>query len=42
MMTDAWPRSKVTAPHRANLASVSVRPSSLTQVRQHGESTDLQ
>lgn len=42
MMTDALPRSKVTATHRANLAYVYVRQSSLNQVRHHGESTDLQ
>lgn len=34
--------SKVTAEHRARLAYVYVRQSSLGQVTQHGESTDLQ
>jgi excisionase family DNA binding protein len=42
MTTDTLPRSKVTATHRAQLAYVYVRQSSLNQVRHHGESTDLQ
>jgi DNA invertase Pin-like site-specific DNA recombinase len=42
MTPDALPRSKVTATHRAQLAYVYVRQSSLNQVRHHGESTDLQ
>ena len=41
MTLEAWPRAKVTVTHRAQLASVYVRQSSLNQVRHHGESTDL-
>jgi DNA invertase Pin-like site-specific DNA recombinase len=42
MTTDTLHHTKVTATHRANLASVYVRQSSLNQVRHHGESTDMQ
>jgi DNA invertase Pin-like site-specific DNA recombinase len=40
MRTDSFSHSKVTTIHQAQLASVYVRQSSLTHVRQHGESTD--
>jgi DNA invertase Pin-like site-specific DNA recombinase len=42
MTTATLPHTKVTAPHRAKLAYVDVRQSSLNQVRHHGESTDMQ
>lgn len=42
MITDPLPNSKVTAAHRAKLAYVYIRQSSLGQVVRHSESTDLQ
>jgi DNA invertase Pin-like site-specific DNA recombinase len=42
MRTDSLSHSKVTPTHQAKLAYVYVRQSSLNQVRQHGESTDMQ
>jgi DNA invertase Pin-like site-specific DNA recombinase len=42
MNPDAVPFAKVTAAHRAKLAYVYIRQSSLQQVLRHGESTDLQ
>ena len=42
MAPNALSHSKVTATHLAKLAYVYVRQSSLNQVRQHGESTDMQ
>jgi hypothetical protein len=42
MTTDTLPHTKATATHRAKLAYVYVRQSSLNPVRHHGESTDMQ